>query len=168
MIFRRIVQTSVAVAAVAGVAVGTSASAHDSGKIKSDSMIGVPVALTGTPGNIRGINGAGLPWTIGDSDVSLKANGKVSVAFDDLVFAAGPNAGKNTLASMRVVVSCLDGANQVANVMTPTFPVSVANGADPGGDGAIETTVALPSPCLAPVVLITNAAGTGWFAVDGL
>jgi hypothetical protein len=166
--FRRIVQTSVACAAVASVAVATTASAHDSGKIKSDSMIGIPATMTLAPGNIRGINGAGLPWTIGDSEVSLKANGKIDVAFHDLVFAAGPNTGRNTIPSMAVVVSCLDSANHVTNVMTPAFPVSTFNGADPGGDGAIETSVSLPSPCLAPVVFITNASGAAWFAVDGL
>src|SRR4051812_46351772 len=115
MILRQIVQTSVALAAVASVAVATTASAHDSGKIKSDSMISVPATMTGATGNIRGINGAGIAWSIGEAEVSLKANGKLDVAFDDLIFAAGPNAGKNTIGTMAVVVSCLDSANHVVN-----------------------------------------------------
>jgi hypothetical protein len=27
--------------------------------------------------------------------------------------------------------------------------------------------VSLPSPCVAPIVFVTNAGGTSWFAVTG-
>lgn len=165
---RHLVNASAAVATLATVALGTTAGAHDGGRIKTDSMISVPATLTGVAGNIRGINGGGLAWSIGDAEASLKAGGKLDVSFDDLVFAAGPNTGKNTIASMAVVVSCLDSTNQVTNVRTDPFPVTLGTPAEGGGRGAVETRVALPSPCLAPVMMITNATGTAWFAVDGL
>lgn len=129
-------------------------------------MIGVPATLVGAAGQIRGINGAGLPWTIGLSSAEVSASGKIEVSFNDLVFAAGPNVGKNTIASMKVIVSCLDTTGAAVNVSTP-FPVTTATPLDPGGHGAIETSVALPSPCLAPIVFITSLGGA-WFALDGL
>ncbi len=84
------------------------------------------------------------------------------------MFAAGPNVGKNTVASMAVVVSCLNASNQIVNVMTPAFPVSVAPATDVGCDGEIEARVTLPAPCIAPIVFVTNAAGTTCLAIDGL
>jgi hypothetical protein len=38
--------------------------------------------------------------------------------------------------------------------------------ATPTGDAIIEETLTLPSPCLAPVVFVTNPTGR-WFAVTG-
>ena len=157
-----------AVAAIAVAGVTATAFARDGGRIKSDMLIGVPLALTGPTGNIRGINGAGAAWAVGESEVSVKSSGKVEVEFNDLVFASGGNTGRNTVATMRVVVSCLDAANQPVNVTSAAFPVTVAVGTDPGGDAEFETSLDLPSPCFAPIVFVTNPAGTGWFAVDGL
>jgi hypothetical protein len=165
---KRTIVSSIAIAAVALAGVTTAATAKDNGKVKADKMIGVPATMTGAAGNIRGVNGGGLPWSIGEAEVALKASGKLEVEFEDLVFTAGPNTGKNTIPSMAVVVSCLDATNQPVNVTTPPFPVTVATATDPGGDGHVETRVDLPSPCFAPIVLVTNAPGTAWFAVDGL
>jgi hypothetical protein len=168
MKFTKHIATFAALAAVAGAGVTATAFARDDGRIKSDKMIGVPLNLTGPAGNIRGLNGAGAAWAIGESEISVKSSGKVEVEFEDLVFASGPNTGKNTVGTMRVVVSCLDGALQPVNVASEPFPVTVANGADPGGDAEVETKVDLPSPCFAPIVFVTNPGGIGWFAVDGL
>jgi hypothetical protein len=164
---KQMLATFVALAAASLAGVTTTAMARDNGKLKSDMMIGVPTTLNGAAGNIRGINGAGLAWRIGEAEVSVKASGKVELEFDDLVFAAGANTGKNTVGSMAVVVSCLDASNQARNAMSATFPVTVATGTDPGGDAEVETRVDLPSPCFAPIVFITNATGAAWFAVDG-
>lgn len=165
---KQTIASSVALAAVALAGITTTALAKDNGKIKSDKMIGVPAAMTGPAGNIRGINGGGLPWGIGEAEVSVKASGKIDVEFENLVFTAGPNTGKNTVGSMAVVVSCLDASNQPVNVMSSPFPVTVATANDQGGDADIKTRVELPSPCLAPIVFVTNATGAAWFAVDGL
>ncbi len=158
-----------AVAAIAVAGVTATAFARDGGRIKSDMLIGVPLALTGPTGAIRGINGAGAAWAVGESEVSVKSSGKVEVEFNDLVFASGTNIGKNTVATMGVVVSCLDAANKTVNVTSAAFPVTVGRrGPIPGGDAEFETTLDLPSPCFAPIVFVTNPAGDGWFAVDGL
>ena len=159
------VAVAVAAIAVAGLAAGVTA--NDSPALENDSMIGVPATLIGATSPIRGLNGGGVPWTIGASSVELKASGKVEVAFDDLVFAAGPNLGKNTVASMKVVVSCLTETGAVVNVSTPAFPVSVATATDAGGDGMVEAKVALPATCIAPIVFVTTTTDR-WLAVNGL
>ena len=158
---------TLAIAALGVAAMATAATAGGARSVESDSMIGVPASLTGAAGQIRGVNGGGLPWSIGASEVEVSASGKVEVSFNDLVFAAGPNNGKNTVASMKVVVSCLDATGATVNVSTPLFPVTTATTLDPGGDGAVEARIALPQPCIAPIVFVTSPNGA-WFAVDGL
>ena len=160
--------TFAALAAFAVAGVTATAVARDDGRLRAEKFIGVPLELTGPPGAIRGLNGAGAAWAIGEAEISVRSSGQVDVEFEDLVFASGPNNGRNTVASMRVVVSCLDAALQPVNVASEPFPVTVASATDPGGDADVETKVALPSPCFAPIVFITNPAGVGWFAVHGL
>lgn len=163
---KQILAATAAVVTLAVAGFTTAAIAGHGRQIESSSMVGVSPALLGAPGQIRGVNGAGLPWMIGRSSVELSSSGKLEVSFQNLVFAAGPNVGKNTIANMKVIVSCLDGTNTAVNVSTPLFPVTTATPLDPGGDGMIETTLSLPSPCLAPIVFIASPGGS-WFAVDG-
>ena len=168
MKMKKILTATIALATLATAVFATAAVAGKGRSVETNSMIGLPLALTGPAGQIRGINGGGAAWSIGLSSAEVSGTGKVEVAFQNLIFASGPNTGKNTLPSMRVVVSCLDAAGATVNVATDPFPVTTATPLDPGGDGMIEARLALPSPCLAPIVFVTNAAGTGWFAVDGL
>jgi hypothetical protein len=98
----------------------------------------------------------------------VSASGKVEVSFNNLIFASGPKTGTNTVASMKVVVSCLDATGVVVNTATDPFAVTTNTPLDPGGDGMIEARLTLPTPCLAPIVFVTNVAGTAWFAADGL
>ena len=71
------------------------------------------------------------------------------------------------LPTMKVVVSCLTETGATVNVSTAPFPVSIATATDPGGDGMIETRVALPATCIAPVVFVTTTTDR-WLAVNGL
>lgn len=152
--------------AVAGIA--GSAAAGDSAKIKTEHFTGVPANLTGANGNFAGFNGGGLPWTIGDAEVSVRRSGKVEVEFSDLVFAAGPNTGRNTVAQMRVGVSCMGSDLVRTTALSDVFPVSVADALDPvGGDADATTRIALPATCLAPIVFVTSPGGA-WFAVGSL
>lgn len=163
---QKFLAAGIATVAVLGAATGVAA--KETGRIKADSMVGVPASMTGQAGAIRGVNGGGLPWAIGEAEASVKASGKVEISFEGLVFAAGQNTGKNTLATMNAIVSCLDAENHPVNVATGPFPVTVATADSPGGDGHVETRLELPNPCIAPIVMVTNAAGTVWLAVDGL
>lgn len=161
---------SAAAAVIAlGLGAGVTAAGADSGdKLEFEDFVGVAATQTGPAGAIRGINGGGLPWAIGEAEVKVRASGRIDVEFEDLVFTAGPNIGRNTVASMAVVVTCLDADDQPVKAATAPFPVTVATDTDPGGDAEVRTSIAVPATCRAPVALITNAGGTVWFAASGV
>lgn len=149
------------------------ASAKDSPKLlEFDTMIGVPRPYTGSTNAIRGISGGGLPWVIGSANGELNADGKLEVTVKGLVF--DPNdtdvinrglANQNTVAQFRAIVSCLStsGGATTVNVSTDLFPATTGLNA---GDAKIEAQLSLPSPCIAPVIFVTNPAGA-WFAATG-
>jgi hypothetical protein len=127
----------------------------------------VPTPLRGAPGAIGTVNGAGAPWVIGTAKAVLGVDGSLDLKFTDLLFAPdapGTLPGTNTIASMKAAVSCLTTDGTRTATFTPAFPVTTGTGA---GDGHVVATLDLPSPCIGPIVLITNAAGTAWFAADG-
>jgi hypothetical protein len=138
--------------------------------LKLQGMVGVPRSLGGATGAIGSINGAGAPWVIGTAKAVLSVDGTFELKFTDLLF--DPNdpilpaslRGTNNQATMRAGVSCLTTTGARAAALTSPFPVTTGTGA---GDGRVEAVLTLSSPCIAPVVLITNAAGTSWFAAAG-
>jgi len=138
--------------------------------LKVQGMVGVPHGLAGATGAIGTINGAGLPWVIGPAKAVLSVDGSFTLKFNDLLFDPNdPNVpanlrGTNTQASMQAGVSCLTTTGARVAALTGTFPVTTGAGA---GDGHVEATLTLPSPCIAPIVLITNATGASWFAASG-
>jgi hypothetical protein len=117
---------------------------------------------------IRGLAGGGLPWEIGSGSVDLRAGGQLHVEVEGLVLARRSPVptnlqGTNPVAHFKAIVSCLtttNGAATTSNVSTSLVPASSA------GDAEIDATVALPSPCLAPIVFVTSPTGA-WFAVTG-
>jgi len=113
------------------------------------------------PGTIRGVPGAGAQWSIGDAEVDLRSDGHLEIDVHGLIITP---LGRNTLAQFKAIVSCqtvVNGAPGVANVATAPFNT---NG-NPG-DAMTETNVALPMPCLAPIVFVTTPGGS-WIAVTG-
>jgi hypothetical protein len=71
--------------------------------------------------------------------------------------------GTNPVPAFRAIVSCLtivNGAVATSNVSTEPFPAS------PEGDAKIKAKVALPDPCVAPIVFVTSPTGS-WFAATG-
>ena len=134
--------------------------------LEFDTMVGVPPALTGAQQPIRGINGGGLPWMVNGASGELKANGHLELAVSGLVFAAGPNAGANTVPSFRAIVTCLSSDGSVVNVATGAFPATTGPASSGGGSAVIETDLALPQPCIAPIVFVTSP-GLAWFATTG-
>ena len=134
--------------------------------LQFDTMVGVPQALTGAQNPIRGVNGGGLPWTIGEGSGQLRVDGKLEIEVQGLVLAAGPNTGKNPITSFRAIVSCLKSDGTVQNVMTDPFPATTGLASEGGGDATIETQVSLPQPCIAPIVFVTSPGGS-WFATIG-
>ncbi len=151
--------------------IGVSArNADNSTIIEFTSLAPVTPPFTGATNAIRGVPGAGLPWTITDSvHGQLRANGKLDISIEGLVLADDPLVPANLrltnpVPSFRATVSCLSiDSNKLpstVNVSTDAFPAS------PAGDSEIETAVSLPSPCIAPIVFVTTPNGA-WLAVSG-
>jgi hypothetical protein len=152
-------------AAALALAVPALSSGGADGRKVISSAVLAPVTgpYVGTANPIRGINGGGLPWRLDSGGVDLRADGRLHVQVDGLVFAAGPNEGTNTIPAFKAIISCqtIDmGAAAVSNISTAPFPASTA------GDAEIDTTVSLPSPCIAPIVFVTSPTGA-WFAATG-
>ena len=153
------------IGAVALAVPALSSGGADGRKVVSGAVL-TPVTgpYVGTANPIRAVAGGGLPWRLTSGNVDLRADGRLHVSVDGLVLAAGPNEGTNPITSFRAIVSCqtIDGgAATVSNVSTDPFPASSA------GDAVIDATVALPAPCIAPIVFVTSPTGA-WFAATGV
>ncbi len=144
------------------------ASAREAAVLQFNTMVGLPATLTGTQSQValRGISGGGLPWTLTSARGSLSASGHLKVSVTGLVLAAGPNAGSNPIAFFRALVSCVNSDGTFSNILTAPFPATTGSVASGGGDSEIETDVALPEPCIAPIVFVTSPTGA-WFAATG-
>jgi hypothetical protein len=137
---------------------------------------GVPRPFTGATNAIRGVPGGGVPWVLAEGKASLRANGRLEVQVEGLVFdPADPVVisrgigGTNTVPQLKAVVSCLTAQAGVAvTVNVASAPVNFTTGAasDGGGSATIEEQLTLPSPCLAPIVFVTSPGGA-WFAGTG-
>lgn len=149
----------------------SSTSADESKLLEFNSMIGVPRPYTGATNAIRGVPGGGLPWVIAFGKGKVSPEGKVDVKVKGLVFDPNDPAviergigGTNTVPNFKAIVSCLskdaDGNPVTVNVSTGLFP------ADAEGNAHIKDMVALPSPCIAPILFVTSPTGA-WFATTG-
>jgi len=117
-----------------------------------------------TKPNIRGIVGDYQTWKINkETNGVLFANGRLLVDVRGLVFPDAPNDEDH----FRAAVSCLTDVNGVVgyqNVISLPFPTG------PKGNARINALLELPSPCVAPIVMILNgdpAEGDAWFAISG-
>jgi hypothetical protein len=149
------------VVAVLSIFMGLPALAGENEVLEFNRMFGVSGPFLGPTNAIRGVPGAGAAWKIASVDGELKANGKLEIRVTGLVLVA---TGANPVANFRGLVSCqsIDGLGQpsVVNTSTVDFPATTT------GDADIEAKLSLPSPCIAPIVFVTNTAGR-WFSVTG-
>lgn len=135
--------------------------------IKFETMFGVVAPFTGATNATQGVPGAGAPWT-NPSFVEGKLNseGRLKISVRGLVLVS---TGANPAATFRGIVSCrsLDPST------TPPTPTTVvvttaAFPASSSGDSEIKDDVALPNPCIAPIVFVGPGTGTvRWFSVTG-
>lgn len=139
--------------------------------LSADALVGNPRPYIGAANPIRGINAGGLPWVVRDAKAQLKADGQVRVEVEGLVL--NPNdpevvsrglAGTNPLPSFAVLVSCLavdaNGAATTVNLLTA--PAAATS----SGDSVIRAKLALPHPCVAPLLFVTTPTGA-WLASTG-
>lgn len=141
----------------------------DTTVLKFDIMAGVTSPYTGSANPIRGINGGGVSWVLSRAEGSLKANGELKVEVKGLVL--GPDAptatrGTNPVPTFKAIVSCqsINAAGQaiVTNISTRAFPASTT------GDSKIEDKIALPGPCIAPIIFVVHGTAGAWFATTGV
>jgi hypothetical protein len=116
-------------------------------------LFGSKTTAHGGP-TLFGVTPGGVDWVInGPSRAKVSRDGRVRVRINGLVFAEGPNVGKNTVPQLAATVYC--GGSAVGTTKAVAF--------SPEGNASIDDTLATapPSPCLAPAVLINPApAGT--------
>lgn len=136
--------------------------------LKFDVMTPVTGPYIGAANRIRGLAGGGLPWEVREAKGEVHTDGEVKVKVRGLTLAhrdpvAPAQQGTNPSAQFKAIVSCQSveaDAPTVVNVETAPVPATMT------GDANIESTVSLPSPCIAPIVFVTSATNS-WFAVTG-
>jgi hypothetical protein len=143
-----------------------SATAQEAKILEFNTMVGVPAGLTGAQSQapLRGINGGGIPWIIGSASGELTASGHLEIAVQGLVLAT---TNSNPSASFRGLVSCVKSDGSFERILTDPFPATTGLATSGGGNAKIEANLNLPHPCIAPIIFVTNSAGTSWFAATG-
>jgi hypothetical protein len=135
--------------------------AGDNEVLEFSRMVGVTGPYLGATNPIRGVGGGGAAWKVASARGELSASGKLEIRVRGLVLVS---TGANPVPNFRGLVSCqsIDGLGQpsIVNTSTLDFPATAT------GDADIEAKLSLPSPCIAPIVFVTNTAGR-WFAVTG-
>jgi hypothetical protein len=144
----------------------STASAREPKILEFDTMVGVPAGLTGaqSQGPLRGINGGGIPWVISSAQGELSVSGHLEITVQGLVLAT---TGSNPSAFFRGLVSCVTSSGGVQNILTDQFPATTGLATSGGGNAKIEANLSLPQPCIAPIIFVTNASGSSWFAATG-
>jgi hypothetical protein len=134
-------------------------------------MFGVDGAFVGATNPVAGVPGDELPWEIKSASGHLDSNGRLKISIKGLVFAHDQSVppqlqGTNDEANFRALVSCQtdDGLGGVTMVTLTTDGFAATT----KGNCKIDTTVALPNPCIAPVVLVLAGSEDKWFAATGV
>ncbi len=118
---------------------------------------------------IRGVRGDELPWIVGSARGSLTTDGHLRLGVRGIVFANDASVpanlrGINDESQFRGLVSCLiENGKKIGtvNITTVGFPATQS------GDSDIDTFVALPGQCVAPIIFVMSGSEDKWFAVTG-
>jgi hypothetical protein len=161
-----------------GLRLSTPSASSTTDKILSfETMYGVDEGFIDSK-QIRDVKGDELPWDVGSANGSLTVGGHLMVSVRGIVFKNEPEVppelrGINDETEFRALVSCLVSESkgkgkgkgnakiETVNITTAGFP------ATPSGDSDIDTTVQLPSDCVAPIIFIMSGSEDKWFAVTG-
>jgi hypothetical protein len=111
---------------------------------------------------IHGVNPGGVPWVLKRGDVRLKRDGTFRLRLQGLVIPIAPF--NNTAGPVTTVSASLYCAPDSETAAATTDPVPISQ----SGDARINTSVSVPSTCLAPVVLVhPNGSLAAYIAVTG-
>jgi len=108
--------------------------------------------------HVAGVPSGGAPWTVARSEVVVTSTGKIEVEVKGLLIASGSSA--NTVGPVTMVLASLICDDTDA---ADTAPVPLNS----SGDAKIHDTITVPSPCIAPAVLIRVAATTSGPVTNG-
>lgn len=158
-----------AIAACGVLAVYSSAAWADGQLVRFGTMVGVDAPFLGNANPVREIDGGGLPWVLDHAEGRLSAGGKLQLLVRGLIIPDSIGFGFNPAPFFRVAVSCLsidgDGLVTVVNVLTGNG-AEVMIGDPQDGNARFNTSIDLPTPCVAPIVFVTSPGGS-WFAATG-
>lgn len=137
--------------------------------IAFQTMYGVDGAFVGDLNPVRDVAGDEVPWTLRFVRGDLDTRGHLRILVRGLVVKDNPVVplelrGINDEAQFRGLVSCLvegDGSVKTQNVVTEGFA------ADRDGNAYIHAEIKLPSPCVAPIVMVISGSQDRWFAITG-
>jgi hypothetical protein len=130
--------------ALVPVAAGADSNGGDQPLLQSGLVGSTPVASGGPV--LFGVTPGGAPW-VGSGRVKVSRDGSLDVRVEGLVIPIAPFNGTNPVLTMAATLVC----NGMPGTPSATFPVSAA------GNGRLRAMVAVPSPCLAPAVLVNPA-----------
>jgi hypothetical protein len=139
------------------VAAGADSDGGGDGPLLRSGLVGSTPTAQGGP-TLFGVAPGGAPWVVDEGTVRLGRDGRLDVKVEGLVIPTPPPNGTNPLPGFSASVVC----NGVDGALTAVAPLSTA------GDGRIRATVSLPSPCLAPAVLVhPNGVAGAYIAATG-
>jgi len=162
---RRVVIVGAVVATVVFgvVATGVGASAARQGTVLRSTLIGRPEAASLTV-PISGVQPGAVPWALDRGTTRVNSAGRLSLHVEGLLITGtGTNLDGTTGPVTNVVASLTCQGTAPTVVSTAAVPLS------PEGDARIDQRIVVPSPCLAPIVLVrANSSSGPWIAATGL
>jgi hypothetical protein len=133
--------------------------------LKWKTMAAVQRPYLGAANPVDGVGGGNAQWAINKGWGHLTKSGALTIHVRGLVLPEPPFNGVNVVPDFRALVVCrsADAAGNAVRIETFSglFPASEA------GDSDIETTLALPTPCVAPTVFVMHPDAPRWFATPG-
>ena len=124
--------------------------------------------LIGSPGAnrpVRTVNSGGVAWVVSaGSETRLTGDGRLRADIRGLLITGTGGALDGTTGPVTQVVAALTCTN--ASTGDTGAPSIVATSA--AGNARIDDRISIPTPCIAPIVLIrANAAAGPWIAGSG-
>lgn len=143
--------------ALGGAAVAGASSGYDGARVllRSD-LVGSTPAPDGP--TLFGVTPGTSPWVSRPGSVRLSSDGQIDITVRRLVIPTAPANSTNPVPQLSASIVC----NGAVVASTASVPFDIR------GNAKIETNVSLPSPCLAPAVLIHPNTATGvYIAANG-
>lgn len=119
---------------------------------------------------IRTVSSGGVPWTMEDgSGARLTEDGRLRADIRGLLITGTGTTDDGTTGKVTGVVAALTCANPATgDTGPPTILNSSTASLSSKGDARIDQQIAVPTTCLAPIVLIRANGDSGpWIAASG-